>query len=187
MTRRLRGLASVMRTRWAGCWVLCWGGVLRRAWSTWRSSRSTARRSTRNASERATRDYEQLARELLAEADAVDAEEDERLGARRGDELPEPLGSGDGRARWLADARRRLKARRAEQARPIPAARRARLREARRRLEEAHRVEAQANADYEAYRARGVDRRGRRFGRPPKRCVPPATPQGKINTTDFDS
>src|SRR3954454_21513848 len=38
-----------------------------------------------NASERATCDYEQLAREVLAEADAVDAEEDERFGDRRED------------------------------------------------------------------------------------------------------
>ena len=43
-----------------------------------------------NASERATCDYEQLAREVLADADAIDAEEDERFGDRRGDELPEP-------------------------------------------------------------------------------------------------
>src|SRR3954452_20442819 len=63
-----------------------------------------------NASERAMRDYEQLARELLAEADAVDAEEDERFGDRRGDELPEPLGTREGRAQWLADAKRRLEA-----------------------------------------------------------------------------
>ena len=41
-----------------------------------------------NASERATCDYEQIAREILAEADAVDREEDERFGERRGDELP---------------------------------------------------------------------------------------------------
>ena len=44
-----------------------------------------------NASERATCDYEQIAREILAEADAVDREEDERFGERRGDELPEQL------------------------------------------------------------------------------------------------
>src|ERR687897_840093 len=44
-----------------------------------------------NASERATCEYEQIAREILAEADAVDREEDERFGERRGDELPEPL------------------------------------------------------------------------------------------------
>jgi transposase len=61
-----------------------------------------------NASERATCDYEQLAREVLADADAIDAEEDERFGDRRGDELPEPLGTREGRARWLADAKRRL-------------------------------------------------------------------------------
>ena len=44
-----------------------------------------------NASERATCDYEQIAREILADADAVDQEEDERYGERRGDELPEHL------------------------------------------------------------------------------------------------
>src|SRR5919202_2717145 len=37
-----------------------------------------------NASERATCDYEQIAREVLADADAVDAEEDQRFGDRRG-------------------------------------------------------------------------------------------------------
>jgi transposase len=140
-----------------------------------------------NASERATCDYERLAREVLADADAVDAEEDERFGDRRGDELPEPLGTREGRARWLADAKRRLELRRAQEARPIPASRPARLREAKRRLEEEHRVEVRANADYEAYRARGVDKRGRKFGRPPKPFTPPAAPTSKINTTDLDS
>jgi transposase len=82
-----------------------------------------------NASERATCDYERIAREVLAEADAVDRDEDERFGERRGDELPEPLATGEGRARWLAEAKRRLEQRRAEQARPIAAARQARLRE----------------------------------------------------------
>ena len=140
-----------------------------------------------NASERATCDYEQIAREVLAEADAVDAEEDERFGDRRGDELPEPLGTREGRAAWLADARRRLEQRRAQDARPVPASRPARLRDAKRRLEEEHRVEVQANAEYEAYRARGVDKRGRKFGRPPKPFTPPPAPEGKINTTDPDS
>src|SRR5215208_562020 len=81
-----------------------------------------------NASERATCDYEQIAREILAEADAVDREEDERFGERRGDELPAELATGEGRARWLAEAKRRLEQRRAEQARPIPASRPQRLR-----------------------------------------------------------
>jgi transposase len=140
-----------------------------------------------NASERATCDYEQIAREILADADAVDAEEDERLGERRGDELPEAVGTREGRAQWLADAKRRLEQRRAEEARPIPGSRPARLREAKRRLEEEHRVEVQANADYEAYRARGVDKNGKKFGRPPKPFTPSPTPAGKINTTDLDS
>ena len=89
-----------------------------------------------NASERATCDYEQIAREILAEADAVDREEDERFGERRGDELPEELATGAGRAKWLAEAKRRLEQRRAEEARPIPASRQQRLRDAKRRLEE---------------------------------------------------
>src|ERR687886_835806 len=85
-----------------------------------------------NASERATCDYERLAREVLADAEAIDAEEDARFGDERGDELPEALGTREGRARWLADAKRRLEERRAHDARPIPASRPARLREAKR-------------------------------------------------------
>jgi hypothetical protein len=73
-----------------------------------------------------------------------------------------------------------------QEARPIPASRPARLREAKRRLEEELRVEIRANAEYEAHRARGVDKAGRKFGRPPKPFEPPATP-GKIHTTDPDS
>ena len=46
-----------------------------------------------NASERATRSYEQIAREILEDAAAVDAEEDERLGDAR-DELPGELATG---------------------------------------------------------------------------------------------
>src|SRR5829696_1020465 len=142
-----------------------------------------------NASERATCDYEQIAREILAEADAVDREEDERFGERRGDELPAELATGEGRARWLAEAKRRLEQRRAEQARPIPASRPQRLRESKRRLEEELETECRANEAYEAYRARGLMRNGRRLGShsPPKPYSPPTTPAGKINTTDPDS
>jgi transposase len=89
-----------------------------------------------NASQHANRDCERIAREILDEAGRVDAEEDERFGDRRGDELPPELSSVQGRRGWLRDARRRLDERRAEQARPIPASRLARLREAKRRLEE---------------------------------------------------
>src|ERR671917_672861 len=72
-----------------------------------------------NAAPQATRDYEQIAREILAEADAVDAEEDARCGDARGDELPPELSTAQGRQRWLRDARRRLDERRARAARPI--------------------------------------------------------------------
>src|SRR3954452_1444419 len=83
-----------------------------------------------NASHHATRDYEQIAREILEDADAVDAEEDERFGAARGDELPEPQSTPEGRQRWLRDARRRLDDKRAREARPIPGPRPKRLKEA---------------------------------------------------------
>jgi hypothetical protein len=93
-----------------------------------------------NAAPRATRDYEQIAREILAEAETVNAEEDVQFGDARGEELPPGLSTARGRRGWLRDARRRLEERRAEGARPIPRERPARLREARRRLEEEHRT-----------------------------------------------
>jgi hypothetical protein len=61
------------------------------------------------------------------------------------------------------------------------------LQEAKRRLDEDHEVHCQANRAYEAYRARGVMKDGRRFGGPPKPYTPPATPEGKVNVTDPDS
>src|SRR5215208_468885 len=140
-----------------------------------------------NAAPQATRDYEQIAREILAEADAVDAEEDEQFGDARGDELPPELATAQGRRGWLREAKRRLDEQRAEEARPVPRDRPDRLREAKRRLEEEHRVECRANAAYETYRARGVDKNGKKFGRPPKPFEPPAVPAGKINLSDLDS
>jgi transposase len=140
-----------------------------------------------NASQHATRSYEEIAREILAEADAIDAAEDEQLGDPRGDELPSELATAQGRRGWLREAKRRLDERRAEEARPIPRSRSDRLKEAKRRLDEEHEVECRANADYEAYRARGRMKDGRRFGRPPNPYRPPETPTGKINVTDPDS
>jgi transposase len=140
-----------------------------------------------NASQHATRDYEQIAREILEEAAEIDALEDEQFGERRGDELPPELATREGRQRWLRDARRRLDERRAEEARPVPRSRARRLVEAKRRLEEELDVEPRANADYEAYRGRGVMKDGRRFGGPPKPYQPPDTPAGKINLSDLDS
>ena len=85
-----------------------------------------------NASQHATRSYEDIAREILAEADAVDAQEDEQFGEARGDELPPELATAQGRRGWLREAKRRLDDKRAEEARPVPRDRPDRLREARR-------------------------------------------------------
>jgi hypothetical protein len=79
--------------------------------------------------------YEQIAAEILAEADAVDRAEDERYGEQRGDELPPEFATAQGRRGWLREAKRRLEERRAEEERAIPGPRPERLREAKRRLE----------------------------------------------------
>jgi hypothetical protein len=189
-----------------------------------------------NASQHANRDYQRIAEELLAAAERVDREEDERFGKdRRGDELPEllrtregrravlpqakleldskrdeqpeddpppddgDLGSGleldverlmagpEGRRGWLRDARDQLDAHRAANPRPVSKSRRERLLEGKRLLEEEHQVVIDANAAYEAYRARGVMKDGRRFGRPPDPFVPPEVPEGLVTITDPDS
>jgi transposase len=139
-----------------------------------------------NASRDANRDYAQLAREILEEARAVDAAEDELYGDARGDELPEQLRTGEGRRAWLREAKRRLEERRAKEAPPVPGERPKRLKEAKRRLEEELWTEVRANEAYERYRS-GRMKDGRRFGRRPDPSTPPAMPQGQINTSDPDS
>ena len=142
-----------------------------------------------NASRDANVDYEALAREIIEEAKAIDAAEDELYGDRRGDELPEELATGEGRRAWLREAKRRLERQRDEQPQPVPRSRPKRIKEAKRRLEEELFTELRANAAYESYRARDRMRNGRRLGAhsPPKPYIPPATPEGRINTTDPDS
>jgi transposase len=139
-----------------------------------------------NASRNANMDYEQIAREILEEAKAVDAAEDELYGDARGDELPEQLRTGEGRRAWLREAKRQLEEQRAKEARPVPRNRGKRLKEAKRRLDEELWSEMRANAAYERYRS-GRMKDGRRFSRPPDPYTPPATPQGEINLTDPDS
>ena len=139
-----------------------------------------------NASRDANRDYEQLAREILEEAKAVDAAEDELYGDARGDELPEQLRTGEGRRAWLREAKRRLEEQRAKEASPVPGERPKRLKEAKRRLEEELWTEVRANEAYERYRS-GRMKDGRRFSRRPDPYTPPAMPQGQINTSDPDS
>lgn len=117
-----------------------------------------------DASGQASASYEQIAREILADAARIDAGEDERFGERRGDELPPEL----------AD----------------PASRRARLREAKRELEaewEEQRAAAQAhNARYRAEAEAHANGSGR-VGRPCKPRSVPKAPSGRVNLTDPDS
>jgi transposase len=140
-----------------------------------------------NAARDANLDYEQLAREVLEEAKATDAAEDERFGEARGDELPPEFETAQGRRGWLREAKQRLEAERAANPQPVPRSRPKRVKEAKRRLEEELWTEVRANRAYEAYRARGRMKDGRRFGRPPDPYQPPATPEGRINVTDPDS
>ncbi|MEK6328116.1 MAG: transposase [Actinomycetota bacterium] len=140
-----------------------------------------------SASNHATRSYEQIATEILAEAGRIDAAEDEIHGEARGDELPEHLASREGRRAWLREAKERLERERAAGEETIPRERQKRLELCRRRLIEDWQTEHRANRSYEAYRARGVMKDGRRFGRRPNPHTPPEKPEGKLNLTDPDS
>jgi hypothetical protein len=137
-----------------------------------------------NASRNANQSYEQIAREILAEADAIDAEEDERYGeGQRADVLPPEFRTKSGRKGWLREAKRRLEERREEEARPIPDSRPDRLRECKRRLEEDLAVERRALER----QAGGVRVDGHPLGRRPKPYVPPELPAREINVSDPDS
>ena len=140
-----------------------------------------------NASRNENLDYEQLAREIVAEAIATDAAEDELYGEARGDELPPEFSTEQGRRGWLREAKQRLEAERANDPQPVPRARAKRVKEAKRRLEEELWTEVRANHAYEHYRAHGRMKNGRRFGAPPKPYTPPARPEGRVNVTDPDS
>ena len=130
-------------------------------------------------------------RRWLAEAKReLEAEAAEReAAAEEDDEEPPkpPATNNQGRRGWHREARHRLDARRAREARPVPRSRTARLDESKRRLEEELEAERRANEAYEAYRARGRMRDGRRFGCPPSPHRVPDTPTGKVNLTDPDS
>jgi hypothetical protein len=136
-----------------------------------------------NASRFANLDYEQIAKQILAEHGRVDREEDELYGERRGDELPLEVSRHSGRREWLREAKRRLEHKRAAETKPIPRSRQQRLRESKRRLEEDLAVEQQANAAYEAWRARGISADGARrmAAGTVKPYQPPDAPQGKVN------
>jgi transposase-like protein DUF772/DDE family transposase len=118
-----------------------------------------------NASASATRSYQAIATEverMLREAAEADAAEDERLGERRGDELPAELCD--------------------------PRSRRARLARCKQELE---RAQAEREAAYQAKLAERAAREaamGRRLaGRKPHPPDPAALAESKINITDPDS
>jgi len=92
-----------------------------------------------------------------------------------------------GRAGWLREAKRQLDQDRWRDATGVPRSRAPRLRDAGRRLEDDLMAERRGNAAYEAYRAQGKMKDGRRFGSPPKPYLPPDSPPGQANTTDPDS
>ncbi len=142
-----------------------------------------------SASNHATRNYEEIAREIVAEAGRIDAAEDELHGDARGDELPEQLTTRHGRKRWLQEAKQRLDAERAQSTEPVPRDRERRLRVCHQRLVEVWKQEHRANRAYEAWRARGIAADGSRRMAPgtAKPYEPPPRPEGKINTTDPDS
>jgi transposase len=92
-----------------------------------------------------------------------------------------------GREGWLREGKRQLERHRWENPDPISRSRADRLLLAAERLESDLDVERRSNEAYEAYRARGRMKDGRRFGRPPDPYVPPEVPAGKVNVTDPDS
>ena len=62
-----------------------------------------------NASPEVNYTFEQIAREILAEARATDEAEDEEFGEARGDELPEQLRTPEGRREFFRQAREQLR------------------------------------------------------------------------------
>ena len=136
-----------------------------------------------NATRNENLDYEQLAREIVEEAIATDAAEDELYGDRRGDELPPEFSTSAGRRGWLREAKKRLEAERSANPQPVPRDRPKRVKQAKRRLDEELWTEVRANQAYEAWRARGVAADGSRRMAPGtiKPYTPPPIPEGRIN------
>src|SRR5437588_7343018 len=71
-----------------------------------------------SANSDATRDFEQIAKEILAEHKATDEAEDELYGDARGDELPEQLRTAEGRREFFRKARQKLRRERTDDQEP---------------------------------------------------------------------
>jgi transposase len=75
-----------------------------------------------NASKEQNSDFDQIAREILAQHKATDEAEDERFGDARGDELPEQLRTAEGRREFFREAKRKRQEQDAAAAEPKPEA-----------------------------------------------------------------
>jgi hypothetical protein len=117
-------------------------------------------RMAASAADRQTRSYEQIAKETLGEAAAIDAAEDALYGDERGDELPPGFRNSGDRCTRLREAKQALEAQRAAQAKKVPRARRERLHECRRRLYEEWALERRVVADHAAWLAAGIASNG---------------------------
>jgi transposase len=116
-----------------------------------------------NASSAQNLGYEQIARELLADAARIDAHEDELYGEQRGDELPEELIDPKTRRERLAAAKRELEA----------------------EWEQQRRAHEEKVARHQADRQRPAGQRV--GGRPPQKRDFSGPPPGRRNVTDPDS
>ena len=115
-----------------------------------------------NASGMANRSYEQIAEELLADADRVDRAEDEQFGQARGDELPAALAE--------------------------PGSRRERLRQAKQQMEAEHQAIKDAHRERLAHRAQREAETSRKLPGRPLKAPPEQVPeQTRVNLTDPDS
>jgi transposase len=75
-----------------------------------------------NASPEANREFEQIAREILAEAKATDEAEDKQYGEARGDELPEQLRTAEGRREFFRQAGQKRRDQETDTQQPEPEA-----------------------------------------------------------------
>jgi transposase len=138
--------------------------------------------------------FRQAREQLRREKESESSEQLDDAEAEGSEEVPIELkaenivGRGrQGRDAWLREGRRQLEQHRWENPEPVPRSRKERLLQSAGRLEDDLSVERRSNEAYEAYRALGRMRDGRRFGRPPNPHRVPDVPQGKVNITDPDT
>jgi transposase len=142
-----------------------------------------------SATHHANRTYQQIAEEIVKEAAAIDALEDQLYGEARGDELPEGFRTSTERRARFREAKQALEEERKANPKPVPRDRQKRLGECKKRLEEELELERRVAKEHEEWRKRGVAKDGSRrmTGHNRKPRPLPTEPTGKINTTDPDS